>query len=1166
MQDYNKSYLEVLKRIRSTRKKEANLEFFTAAMKFLSIAAIALLLVSSLELLFNGSEVFRTTLAAIFVLIIASSVGALLAAPLAKITGYKGLQSEEQIALRIGEKHSELKDKLCNALQLIASLGSQVGTSSALSIAAFTEIATLSKDKNFDDIIDKRVFKKTLLFFLVSIIFVSSIFLVFQTSIGNAFNRVVNYNQSYLPPAPFSLELVPRDSSILRGQTVSIIVKAKGTAPEFVSLFLKEERQENYDSYKLKPDSNNYYVYTIPVLKNSIEFYAEADWLNSKVAANHGKIKVVDKPELRAISGRIIYPHYTRLAPASFTEQNADFSALRGSNIQISLLSNKELSKAEIIIEKLTTKQITSDSVFTQKDSLVLPMAVDGRKASGSFSLSSTLNYYFILRDKEGEQSVNPVKYTALALSDDYPSISLIDPTSDVFLSEKAILPLKVGISDDYGFSQLLLYYRLADSKYAPAEEKFNSIRIPIHSNDLSLEVNYLWDLNLLGISPEDKFEFYFEVFDNDIVTGPKSAKTRVLTARLPSLEEVLKEVDKGHENIEKELENTLKKAEEIKKDMEELNREMLKNPMKKDLDWKEKKKLEDILKKQEDLKDKLADVQQNIQDITNKLDENKALSPETLQKYMELQSLLKDVNSAELQKLQERMQEAMQNLTPDQIQKAMKETKFDEEQFRKGLERTIKILKRLQAEQKVDALQKRAEELAKKQEDLQKKTDNANPNDQNKKDELAKEQSHLQDDLKDLSKELKDLEDLMKEIGDNMPMKDLEKAKQELNQEQTKSEMQNAEQDLKKGDFEKSKKSQKKAQQNLQNFAQSLMSLKKSMEDELSKEAQRKLQQAMVNLLELSARQEDLLETTKASTANSVQIPKLTEAQSEILDAIANVTNMLAELSQKTFAVTAEMGKHLGDAIQRMQTSTQNMADRSTHRAAQEQAQAMASMNAAAMEIQSMLSSMQQGGGSCPNADGKPGGGSGGSNFMESLQQLSQQQQGINEAMQQLGQGGSLSLEQQAQLGRLAQAQGQAQKTAEELAAEQKQIREGSKKGTGDLEKIAQEMKEVVKDMESGNISPATLKRQEQILSRLLDATRSIHDRDYEKKRESKTGDNITRQSPGSFDLSTQEGRSQVLRAMIRSIQKKYSSDYEILIRQYFEQLQNSNEKLNNF
>lgn len=1164
MQAYNKSYSEIIKRINSTRKKEANLEFITAVMKFLAITAVALLLISIIELIFNGSETFRTTLAGILALLIVTSIGTLLAAPLAKITGYKGVQSEEQVALRIGDKYPDLKDKLCNSIQLVSSLGNQVGTSSALSVAAFNEVSNLSKDKNFDEIIDKKDFKKTLLFFLISSIIVSSIFLIFQTSIGNAFNRIVNYNESYLPPAPFSLEISPIDASILRGQIATISVKAKGTAPEFVTLFLKEERQENYDSYKLKPDSNNCFIYTIPALKNSVEFYAEADWLDSKVGTNHGRIKVVDKPEIRAINGRINYPGYTRLATTNFTEQNADLSALRGSNIHINLLSNKELSKAEIIIEKLNTKQIKADSIATHTDSIALPMTVDGRKALGSFSLSATLNYYFRITDKEGEQSVNPVKYTALALSDDYPTITLIDPTSDVSLTEKAVLPVKVGISDDYGFSQLLLHYRLSDSKYAPPDEKFRSNKVPIYSSDLSAEVNYLWDLNLLGISPEDKFEFYFEIFDNDIVTGPKSAKTRVLTARLPSLEEVFKEVDKGHETVEKDLENTLKKAEEIKKDMEELNREMLKDPKKKDLDWKEKKKLEDIVKKQEDLKNKLADVQQNIQDITKKLEENQAMSPETLQKYMELQQLLKEVNSADLQKLQERMQEAMKQLTPEQIQKAMKETKFDEDQFRKGLERSIKILKRLQAEQKVDALQKRAEELLKKQEDLEKKTENSNPNDQNKRKELAQEQSHLQDDLKDLAKELKDLEDLMKEIGDNMPMKELEQAKQELNQEQTNSEMQKSEQNMKNGDLSQSQKSQQTASKNLKNFAQSMMSLKQAMEDKVSKEAMRKLQQAMMNLLELSEQQENLQQSTQNTTANSVQMPKLAETQSEILEAIANVTNMMVELSQKTFAVTPEMGKHLGDAMQSMQSAIQDMSNRSTQRASQEQAQAMASMNAAAMEMQSMLSTMQQSGGSCSNPSGKPGPGSGGSSFMDGLQQLSQQQQGINQAMQQLGQGGQLSPEQQAQIGRLAQAQGQAQKTAEELAAEQKQIKDGNRKGLGDLEKIAQEMKEVVKDMESGNITPETMKRQERILSRLLDATRSVHDRDYEKKRESNTGENVIRQSPNNFDLSTQEGRTQALRAMIRSIQKNYSTDYEILIRQYFEQLQNNNGKIN--
>ena len=53
MQAYNKSYSEIIKRINSTRKKEANLEFITAVMKFLAITAVALLLISIIELILN---------------------------------------------------------------------------------------------------------------------------------------------------------------------------------------------------------------------------------------------------------------------------------------------------------------------------------------------------------------------------------------------------------------------------------------------------------------------------------------------------------------------------------------------------------------------------------------------------------------------------------------------------------------------------------------------------------------------------------------------------------------------------------------------------------------------------------------------------------------------------------------------------------------------------------------------------------------------------------------------------------------------------------------------------------------------------------------------------------------------------------------------------------
>jgi len=158
------------------------------------------------------------------------------------------------------------------------------------------------------------------------------------------------------------------------------------------------------------------------------------------------------------------------------------------------------------------------------------------------------------------------------------------------------------------------------------------------------------------------------------------------------------------------------------------------------------------------------------------------------------------------------------------------------------------------------------------------------------------------------------------------------------------------------------------------------------------------------------------------------------------------------------------------------------------------------------------------------------------------------------------MGERGKMTPEEQARMGRIAGEQGKAQKTLEELAREQKQNPQTDRKTLGDLEKIAQEMKEVVTDMKSSNINENTLKRQERILSRLLDATKSIHDRDYEKTRESKTGKEFSRQSPGEIDLKSQEGRTKAMQDLLRSIQEGYTKDYEELIRKYFETLQNGN------
>lgn len=238
--------------------------------------------------------------------------------------------------------------------------------------------------------------------------------------------------------------------------------------------------------------------------------------------------------------------------------------------------------------------------------------------------------------------------------------------------------------------------------------------RIPLPTlASTALEVPYAWNLNLLGISPEDRYEFYVEVFDNDVVSGPKSARTTTLQVRLPSLDEVFRQAQQAQRSTQRDLEEVKRKAEELARSMEELQREFLKQQQP---SWQNEKSLENALRQQEQLQQKLQQAQQQLEEMTKLLNEHTAISPETLQKYLELQKLLQQINSEELRRAIEQMQRALQQLSPQDVERAMRNFRFDEEQFRKNVERAIELLKRIQAQQKMDELQRRAEQLEQQQ------------------------------------------------------------------------------------------------------------------------------------------------------------------------------------------------------------------------------------------------------------------------------------------------------------------------------------------------------------------------------------------------------------------------------------------------------------------
>lgn len=1180
MSTYNLLYNELIEKIRSTRRKETALSLASGLMTAIAISLFLLTIFSLIESFAFFGVVFRTIFALLWLGGSLGGFAVFAVKPILRTIGILRPFSDEEMADRVGRKFPDVDDKLHNALQLFHIAQKENGISAELALAAFGVVGERAKKLNFDVILDTDSRKRSMILFFVALLFSGISFGFFPNSVGSAMNRLLHFNKAFVPPAPFSLEVSPTNDNILRGQNTSILVKVSGKLMGDVILRLREEKQNDFDSFTLHPDSSGEYRYEIPSIKRGVEYFAEVSWYTDFVRSNVGKISVLDRPGIRSLSGTVTPPSYTHLAPKTLDENSADIMSLRGSAVNLQILSNKELGKAEIVIlkrkiatenpkpidesEEIRTKSKNSEQ-NSQFDTMKISMKTDDRRATGSFSVNFNGEYFISIADKNGEINPTPIHYPVTMLTDAQPTISLLEPTSDTEVNERAIVPMKVLIADDYGFSALKLNYRLTKSKYSQPDKNYKIQNMPLIAGERALEVPYLWDLNSLNISPEDTYEFFVEVFDNDIIGGPKSAKTSIISVRLPSLDEVFKNADKSQEMAAKDLEKVLKQAEEMRKEAEQVSRELRKQQPKDKMEWKEQKKIEDIAKKQEELAKKVEEVRKNLEQMTEKLQDNKAMSKETMEKYMQLQELMKKVNAPELMKQAQQMQKMMDKVTPQQMEQAMKNFQFDEEQFKKSIERTMNILKRVQANQKTDELTKRAQDLAKKQEDLQKQMENSNPNDKAKQQELAEQQKKLQEDLEKLNKEAKDLQDMMKELGKDMPQSEMQKAMDELQKDQTQEAMEQAKQEMQKGDQQKAKQQQKKAADNLKKFAQQMKKVKKEMEKNGKQEAMRQMRKAINNMLNLSKQQESLKEKSQKADANSSQFRDLAQKQEEMLQELNNIANQMNQLGQKSFSVTPEMGKEIGDAMRQMQQSIQQLENRNSQGSCQNQGNAMGSMNRSVMQMQSAMDGMegQDGKGQGGEGEGEDGQSPGsGMGFMQRLQSAAMQQQMINQGMQQMmgqggqGQNGQYSQEQQAEFGRLSAQQGKAQKAMEELAKEQKESG-GKKKTLGDLDRLAKEMQEVVSDMKSGQITPETLKRQDRILSRLLDATRSSRERDYEKERESNAGNNMRGRSPKDLDLNTQEGKNRAMQELLKSVQEGYTKDYESLIRRYFETLQ---------
>lgn len=1114
MTDFDRDFVSILEFLKGQRRRKLTLSFGRGILYLVGFLVLTFSIAALLDVLFQFEEAVRLGIVVAVELVAAVIFLKMILWPLFNFISGKGTFSNEKIAEELGGEYKKLHDELLNSLQIYRGAKSNHEHYS-IDLVANAVRKTLARLKklDFSQIYSLRRARGTAKLFAAPVLLSATALVMLPQSFREGLNHMLHPATRFKPVAVEFLSIFPGDVTIVEGDSLQIKAEIEGVFDGTVEISVQKENTNAIETFPMERDSSGVYDFQMKNVKINTHYFVRAKDEFSPVY----RIDIQKRPFVRDLRVQLIFPGYTGMASRFLEDNVGDIIALKGTRAKIRASVNKPIQKASLIVGGKESKEFE----------------ISGSEVRTEIVVNKEQTYKISLLDYHGYENKDPIEYSIRPLPDQYPLVEITLPGRDVDLSEELKLPLSIEAEDDFGFKDLRLAYRIESSLPTSMQEdtlfKFINLTLP-NQSDTKLNVDYLWDLAELSLMPEDLVYYYAEISDNDRVSGPKKSISRIYTARFPSVYEIYDEVANSQEEDLGNLEDVLSEGKELKEKLEEIARELKQQDQ---INWLKKQDMEDLAEKQQGLQKNVEEISQNLQEMIDRLESNQMLSFETLEKYQELQKLFQEMMTPELQRALEKMRESFEQLDPNKLRQAVSQLQSSQEKLMKNLERTVNLLKQMQLEQNLDQATKLLDDLEQRQdrlnEEIAKKDQEKRPNLLHQQQKLEEDAQSLNDMISSLEKELEKEASFSSEIQDS-----LSQEMQEVLQN-----MQMTQEQLRQDQMAKAGETGENAEQGLNNMKGMMQDLKESFTQSKKQEFMEQFSRNSEDLLRLSKAQEDLLQQTKELSSTSPQIGQTAETQQQLLQQMGRITNQLYELSQETFFVTPEIGRSMGKSMSGMQNALKNLAERNPSNASRQQSNAMGGLNETILEIANAMQGLQ-GASSASGLD----------EFMKQLQQMSGAQQGINQETIKLGMEGKMSPEQQGAMARLAAQQEALRKSLEQLQQEfgnQSEI-------LGRMDGVAKDMEDVVKDFQRQQVEPKTFERQKRIMSRLLDAQRSMREREYSKKREAESGKTYFVRSPEEVGEKIRQQKDRFLEDLLRARKAGYNEDYLELIRDYFQ------------
>jgi len=1138
MSSLTRSLVDLLRsRLRAARLRLLATDLAAGTLRFLGAALTAWLVLAVLEWILWLPPMARSLLGSLLMVVLVFLFVAGIIIPVLRHKGFLPGREEMNLARQVGRTYPEVGDRLLNLLQLADGRHSQ--SPEPFVDQAVRRLGEPIKDLDFRGIANWNLTRRWSRWAAAPLLVVTALLLAAPGPFLDATHRVTHPGTTFERPAPHVLAVSPGDVERVVGDDLTISVSITGEAPTEDPIMEVLTDGEMRSRFVDMTADSSFYRHTAANLRFPFRYRISTPLVTSEWYT----VSLVERPLVQQLGTRLIFPSYSRIPDRMLDANIGDITALQGTRVQLTVAFSGAV---------VATASLDFDSGRS------VEMSVDGTTGVAAFTVQRDDAYRIQLSSPGGIENLDPITYRIKRLSDAPPTATLLSPLALMDLSDDMVVPVLVHLTDDFGFSRMTLKYRLSDSRFGTVSETFSSLDIGLpYPYQRDQEVPFEWDLRgaaALDPVPGDVIDYYVEVWDNDAITGAKSAQTRVHQLRMPSLAERYEALDKAEDDTEKSIEELLQEADQAREQFEELKEELLENP---EAGFHEERLLEQLQERQQDLEASVDAVAERMEELAQDMLQNDMVSEETMDMFNELQEVVEEVRTPELMEALEQLQNALETMDLNEMQEALEKFEFSESMYQERLERTLDLFKQFRVQQDMEEVQQRAEELAETEDKLAEETarleneqaqeadgDNQQPNERNE--QLAKEQEQASEDMKALEEKMEEVLQRMEEL-DNMPSEDMQDLLEDTQDQEMSEQMQENAEQLRQNELQEAGQQQQEMSQQLNQMSSQMNQMQMNMQGAQMQMNIAAIRAALEDVLTLSESQELLrLEVLEMAT-DSPLLREAARQQIELSEGMATTSDSLQAIARDIPQMTRDVQQRAGDALREMSESTSALTERAARRAAGHQRGAMTSLNELALMLSELLNQQMNGSGAGQSNQSME-------QMMEQLQQMGQQQQQLNQQIQQLlndMQGQRLT---QDMMERLRQMGAQQEQIRSELR-QMNRNRDARNRLLGDLNRVADQMMETIEELQQNRVSRRTVQRQQQILTRLLEASKSMEQRGKDNKREGRSAEEILRESPAALPLPEQMER--LRRDLIRALESGYSSDYEALIRRYFELLQ---------